>query len=279
MTNFVISYADIPFRAAYMQSGYGASFTVAEDYDWWPRWNTINGPRHNWYRSGTSSSVGHWLKYGLTSGTTSTVDHLLVARADYIHAKSPTIEYTVAVARSSDNVTYTEETSTPDISSYNLLGPRAEDFIIEIPLTSAYRYWRLEFVLSSASDFRCSKIHLGTFFDFAKEPVEYKPERIPASQSSWIASSGAQYLLRLDEPIYKLDVVWDGITDDLTTSFINKIVRYRHINPVFLYTRYKHAILDNQQLLHCQLTDFKTSQDKKIKDYNRIECTFEELIG
>lgn len=264
-TNLVISYPDIPFAATEFE---GDTFDSDRTL-----YNQINGPRY-WRSKRASASTSHIFTCLLPTGTTKAVDHLIISHADLLISQGVT---DIDLDSSADNAAWTNRIAESTFGSYSLIG-RGFDYVTDITATSAFQYWRLTYT-SSSSTLERGKAYFGTWFDFGYEPVAYDIERIPAREAVFFAGSGAKHFVRGDEPVYRFTFHYEGPTDDKIRDFYNYIVKYKHINPVFLYTRSDHTILDNARIVHCNLVEAVTQQRTVKNDYNRLTVTYEEILG
>lgn len=159
------------------------------------------------------------------------------------------------------------------ISATNLIGPRDEDLVRdEAAFTSAgnngaFTDWTLEF-FSSASppnwEFRVSKIFLGSWFDFGREPsLPYEIRREILSMSN----RESRYIIRFH---------WDGISETQKQNFISKILKFKDVSPIILYTKTNHDPLDGHQVLHAWIRDVII--EDTIPNRYKIIATFEEAI-
>jgi len=263
-TSLVISYPSIPFAAPYIN-------VSAASNPYRPEYNLIAGERYLTFEK--SAAATSWdITFGLGS-TTKSADHLILARADILQSLGVT---DLTLSRSSDDSAYTTELTTAAFASATLYGPDGNDYIAEFTATSAYQYWKL--ALSGAScKFNFSKLNVGTFFDFGVEPSAYEIDKPPAREAAFRSDSGALRMARTDQPRYFVRLAWSHVSDALATSFMQNIERYKHINPVFLYTRSVHAVLDNQRLLNCWLLN---ATSRYIEPgWNEVTADFVEVIG
>lgn len=279
-TNFVIAYSDIPFRATNVTKHYSSSYTTDAAFSDFQHYNTINGKRATIWKSVQTSDV-HALRYKLNSGITAQPDFYLISRADLLILGASDI--ITQVRYSTDDSTYNVETNATidTLNDETLIGPRSEDFLKEFTTSQNVRYWSFVAYSDGATTFqlKVGKVLLGNLFDFGYEPDAYDIEKIPASESQFYSTSAVRYTVRTDEPIYRLTVTWEGVTDDKVRDFFNNIVRWKHISPVFLYTRSDHRFLDNQRLLHCNLLSATSRQYSEKNDFNTVTATFEQILG
>lgn len=270
MTNLKIAYADIPYNAVTITP------TIADD-PLQPVYNLIAGERIWRYATvstGTSLSIVFDLGFDYAEKQ-NTADYLIIARADLLINTGVTA---VALARSADGSSYTNEVNDASFASATLYGPRTDDYIATFTATSAYRYWKVTFTSGGAINFWHSKLYFGRFLTFDNAP-EYTIRREASPQSEWYAASGAMFQARTQEPRYEFDFTWKGLADSTALDFNDKVVRFKDKCPVFLYTSAVTKILDVQTVVHAKLTRHEISRNSKITNYNQINATFTELIG
>jgi hypothetical protein len=137
------------------------------------------------------------------------------------------------------------------------------------------RYWRVSYA-GSSQVYRHSKCYFGKFFTFDYDP-EYEINIITAKNSAWYASSGAAYFCRPSDPVYQIKVTATACSDDTVERFDEHIVRFAHLNPVFLHDIEVPQVLNNHSPIHCWLTAY--SVEKIESNYNKITMVFEEDCG
>lgn len=274
-TNLVIAYVDIPHQAVRIWETYSSSDTAATYNSDLGYYNTIAGERHTYWVTQTTSNI-YCVAYGLNSGVTVTPDYCLISGKI---SETPT-NYKLVVQSSSDGVTWADESSTGAFSGETFYGVESDDLIEEFTASGAKRYWRAKFEKVSGSNaaFYLSKIYLGNLFDFSLEPDAYSIDRVPARFSNYYAASGSNHFVDLKREVYIIKIEWNGVSDDKVKDFYNKVVKFKHIYPVYLVTRSDHVYLDNQRILNCRLETCYTEQSATKADYNKVVCTFRQII-
>lgn len=263
MTSLLIAHPDTPFVAPYINPSAAANAYKRE-------YNLIAGDRATMFElaaAGTSWSI----TFGLGSQTRA-ADHLILARADILQTIGVT---TVTLAYSDDDSSYSTAYTNASFASATLYGPDGNDFIATFAATATHPYWKVTYSGSSCY-MTHSKCYFGMMFDMGVEP-SFSFERLPGKEGVFVADSGAQFTVRTEQPRYTFDLVWEHVSDLKTAAFFEKIDRYKHRNPVFLYTGSVHAVLDNQRLVNCELIDAKTAYVQA--DWNVITATFQEVLG
>jgi hypothetical protein len=235
----------------------------------------VTGLRSTYWINNVASDT-HTIYYYLNTGITAAPDHVIYGRLD----KFPS-NYKVKVESSTDASAWTTETTSARISTLTLIGPDATDYIVEFTASASRRYWRVRFFkdVNSDDNIYIGKIYLGNFFDWGVEPDDYSINRIPESQSNFYYGAGSQKITNLEDSVYQININWLGVTDDKVKDFYDKIVKYKHINPVFLYARSVAEVLDSQTLIHCRLISCSTEQVGRQPDYNLVRATFEQVLG
>ncbi len=279
-TNLLISHPDIWFRA----NGYNWNIAASSSNRYQSgstdlhRLNAMTGPRSQYFKCSTAIDEVRW-DFALPSGITSSVDHLIIARMDYLLNLAATT-YNVEV-RGDSSTTFGGAALLSDttIGAGDLID---FDYILYSSTpTSAFRYWQVKLYATGTPSLNhiFSKMYLGSMLDLGKDPESIEIQRVPISESQYYPASGAVHLGRIGQSIYKIKIDWIGISDEKTEEFSNKIERYKHWHTYFLYTKTNHEVLDNKRLLHCKLVSSSTSNPFKGTDGNSISASFEELVG
>lgn len=266
MTNLKIGIPDIPFNATRITAS-----NTTDDYA--NLYNLRGGKRSQYVKlSSAASSCSYTFDLGNNyTSRNSQVDYLAIGRADLLGAN------TVLVESSPDNATWTTRMNITSFTSTARYGPRSEDYINTITLTSAIRYWKITYSMSAGTNtFTHSKIGLGQLFNFSSDP-NFKFYVEQAKNIYRYAKSGAAEFLRSTTPVYTFEFEWFGQSDSVIKDFSNKLVRYADKLPVWLYTSAEHQILDSQRLVYAYLTHYESVRD--YAGFNTIRATFVESIG
>lgn len=267
--SFKISYAQIPFNSVSITPSVAANVDNNE-------WNLVAGPRYQrFYYGATAASRSTVYDLGTTyTSKNSTVDHIILARADFLKTDGCT---DIVLASSPDNAAWTSRITISSFGSATLVGPRAHDYVATTTETAQIRYWRVTYSTGGSSiAYRHSKCYFGKFFTFDYDPA-YEIDMIAAEQSYWYAASGAAHFVRPSEPIYRISLNATAVSDTTVKSFEDNIARYSHRCPVFLYDVGVPAVLNNVSPIHAWLVDY--SVEKVAYNYNQIRAVFEEAIG
>lgn len=231
--------------------------------------NIVTGPRSAQYRSDADANT-ITITIDLGSGNSSSVEYLLMARADIAKAQGMT-GFRCGGNGVGSGFTYTLGTSSSAQSaSYD--GTRSEDLIITESYNddigthtdTAHRYWEIKISSPGNYPLQFSKIYMGDFFDLGSDP-EY-PMQLLDDQIDISARRSAM----------RFELTWTGITNAKRTDFIEKIGSKIAENPVFLYTQNYHDYLNDARLIHCMIETFRFQTI--TVDNNNLSVTFEELI-
>lgn len=156
---------------------------------------------------------------------------------------------------------YTESVS--GISSSDLIGRHAEDYVLELDGDKYRDYWEMAISTSTSHIMKLRKAYLGQWFYFGVEPDA------PASFSGDVISS-----YRENRKTFSLK--WKGVTNDNLRLFIDNILNYYQFNPVVLYARDWTGVLNNEKVLHCKINEY--SLERNTHNNNTVSLVFEEII-
>ena len=250
MTNCLIGYPDIPKSTSLgepsMATGYNARSVVTGS----------RGDHVKLVANGTTAT------YEWDYGANTTPAYLYVARADLVR-KADSAATTWTVTGSASSSFTSPDTKTGTFNTSDLKNPRSEDLITTFTYSSAYRYWRARLTTTASIKHEFSKIYLGSWFDFGREPVA-NVEQTRRAASKWARATA--FAIRLQ---------WRGISDSLVNSLNTKIVQYRDTNPVILYDA-GDIILGGYRVIHARISDVDVQLD--TYDSNSVSIEFEELI-
>lgn len=270
MTNLLIAPADTALAAA----------SITPEYDNALGWNVrslFGGKRASEFKFSTDDTSST-IKLDLGSdyaSKESQVEFLILGRADRLQDEGQT---GIVLASSSDDSTYTDRITDASFASATLYGPRLQDYISTVTQTSAYRYWRLTYSASSAISYRHSACYFGSWLNLGKDP-NFECEIEEGSGKPFETTSGTKYFQRAYEPTYKFRFTWQHISNDALANFYARVVFYKYKAPVYLYTSNNHIILDNQRLVHCELTEASWRPMAGKGNYNELTAEFKEVIG
>lgn len=247
-SNFLIGYADIPFRAG----AASASGTAATGYG---SDKLVTGSRAEYFALATATTTTQTFAYDLGSGVTSTANYLAICNAKLLK-RGATV--TVALSNGGGAVLAAQ---TLNFSS--LTGPQSDDYITSFATSSTNRNWTVTITASTACKFEHSKHYFGTLFDMGREPLYTFPTKREKENG------------RVRVPPYVYELRWEGITDAVVQSLNSSIMRYRDINPVLLYDA-NNYVLNGFTSMHAQIIDHKI-EAATVNQYN-VTITFEQLI-
>ena len=182
---------------------------------------------------------------------------------------------------------FTSDWLTPPIvsglafSSDTLYGPHGDDYLTTFTESSAYRHWWLDFepTTGTTTNIEHSKHYFGNYFDFGIGPSAWTYSKTTEEGSHEATSSGANDMMRVEEPKFTFDFTWEGVSDDKTKEFMEKIAKRRDKNRFFLITTDEHQILANKRIIHVVCTSAETTNPSRASNWNTIKASFEEIIG
>lgn len=224
------------------------------------------------YTSRSSTGTGFTVAYDFGSGNDKAFDTVFVARADMLQ---DTAVSQFALQRSSNGSSWTNQYGAWTFSTDTLACPTATDFIDTFTLSSAYRYWRINFS-GTATNFKHSKHCFCTGFDFGDDPVAVIPSVSHESYSTEHASGDITFL-RMRRPQRTYKITWRGITDAKVYSLDTEILMWPDM-PMFLYTTTDHEILGDFRVVQVKPRG-KPVVKTLANDYNEITIDFIEQLG
>lgn len=272
MTSFLIGYPDIPISSITITP----TEAFAEDNQ---VENLITGHRYLLGKLNAASATSPKdivFDLGSDSNNHKPGSYIIIGRADILKNANVT---QLDVSRSSNGSLYTSEYNDSSFNSATLYGPRSEDYIGTFTETSNYRYWRVRYTVSGSSGLSHSKVYLGTLFDFEVEPADYDVQRQPAEITTFTATDGSKWVGKTSDPVYRVSLRWEFVTDDKVTEFNQKINKRKAIDTYFLYTATQTEVLDEKTLIHCQLLNARTERVSGIADCNTVYAEFVEVLG
>lgn len=258
--NLVIIYPDYLFRADGMTFTTGATGYSAN--------NVVTGCRQSFFRAASAVNQSSW-SVDLNSLDVSerAPDYAYFGGLNLSIAKSAGKAMTVYLKGSTDNTLTNdpEEWTEADLTLGDLYGRRSEDYVLEIDSASQLRYWRGRIETgASAADFQheLRKLYFGQWWYPDCEPD------VPARMT--VLHDGARAQRR------RLTLNWRGVTNALIEELDDKILKHRAYNPVVLYTREWHSILNAERVFNCIVTDFNI--DRTVHNRNNVRLEFTEVI-
>lgn len=250
-TNLLIGYPDIPFASAIVTEPTAATGYTSKAVS--------TGSRGKMFRQ---SAAGTTCTFEWDYATTTAPAYLYIARADLVRKKdSAATTWTVTGSAASSFTS--PDTKTGTFNTTDLKNPRTEDLITTFTYSSSYRYWRVRLTTTASIKHEFSKIYLGSWFDFGRDPVANLDQERRA-ESSW--SRHTQFRLRMQ---------WRGISDTLVNSLYTKIGQYSDTNPVIIYDT-NDIVLGGYRVMHAQVIEIGVAPD--TYNSNTVTMEFEELI-
>lgn len=251
-TNLVILYPQIQFIGDLIAQTADDNINLAE--------NSVNGGRRDHFKTNAAVTTSQ-LDYDFS--TNISPNFYLYARADLIKDNdSSTVS--VKLIGSATSSFGSPSTTSNTLSSANLYGPNSEDFLALGISPGSYRYWRGEIATTASFKHEYSKFWAGIAFDMGVDP--YFPRRL----NRIITQVGIR------RPQHIFTFKWSGVTNDKRQELIDKIVKYKDTNSVFLATNTYHDVLNEYRLIHCWIRDVRwTAKESSLND---LDITFEEAI-
>jgi len=164
------------------------------------------------------------------------------------------------------------------LSSQTLYGFNSKDYYTTFSTSTAYRHWWIDYENSASGSLEHSKLFLGSYFDFGVDPDDIAISKIEPREIKEYSTSGAIQFVKNEQSKYRFDITWLGLTDDVIKDFcVNVASKSYRKKGLYLFTTTDHTVLDNQRIVYCQLTDFRSESSKT--DWNTLTATFEEIIG
>lgn len=153
---------------------------------------------------------------------------------------------------------------TQSLDTETLVGPRQEDWIYKGTESSSYLYFYVTMGNNDTSIYTHSKEIFGQFFDFGRDPLFAR--RIDSE-----AQSAAE-----KRPAYRIEMMWEGITNTKRNEFLSKIGRYHRDTGVVLYCDTNLWPLLNNKMMYCRVDSIDFTPQNSTANSCRI--VFEELI-
>lgn len=286
MTNLLFLTPDIPAACTNYQTYRDDAAVQPNEDDFQPHRNTLRGHKWQLYRSGYAAAQHNALyDLGHVSGVANTkaCNFIVISRLDFMAALSEvsliqaTMDFTLQ--SSSDNSAFTARHTITDVSLASLVGSYSNDYVSIFADTSAFRYWRCNWLKTSGADFDLihGKVYFGSYYDVG-EDADYQIERLKPGDTAFYTSGDIEYPARIKHPTYQITLQYEGLTDAELLAFQTKVFNTALTTPIFLYTQSNHSILDNKRLLYCRLTDQPTIIQRKV-NWNDVSFTMLEDVG
>lgn len=250
-SNILLSFPQIPFA--------GSALAQATADTGFESQAIVTGPRTSIFRTASATQATTW---DYAASATQQPDHLIIARADLLRKADSTATLWSVTGSASSAFTSPNSVS-GTYGTGDLVGPRNEDLVVSLTHGSSYQYWRVKNVTTASVRHNVAKMYLGNWFDMGRDPIYgVLQKRVVETENN-------------RDPRYVFDVEWNGISDQKRQDFIGSIVKWRDVNPVFVYDS-ADVMLNDVRLLHCWLTAFEFKANSKNNNY--IKVTFEEAI-
>lgn len=255
MTNCLLIYPDIPVNLT------GSSIREPVAASGYSPKNISTGGRAEEFRAASATRQTVW-EWDMGASYTAMPDHFALCRADLLYySQYLPVSYTIQGAA---DAAFTGASIVSGLyGPASLTGNASEDFIRSISFNTAQRYWRVTLSTTNEVTHQLSKLYLGRYFDFGKEPTfDY-------------AESFAYKTPAERRPPRRFNLTWRGITNAKKQDFISKIAKYRDTNSVIVWDQADY-ILSNMRSCHCRIVDLKI--DSVTYNNNTISVYFEELV-
>lgn len=246
MTGFLIGFPDIPFEAASITSNLTASIGYEAH-------NTITGGRGDSFRLAASTVSDLALTYSLSADAQA--EFAWIGRASML--KGSNVQ---SITLNAGSTIY----QNTDFQNATLVGRKLDDFIATFARCAPAKPFVLTLSASPGSYYPMSKVYMGLFFDFGRDPIK-KISFTQASDSELSRSNALSFSL-----------TWEGIGADKMTELSDSLLAYADINPVILYDS-SAKVLPGCVAMHAKISGHTIEPDSVPGQY-RITLSFEELI-
>jgi hypothetical protein len=263
--SILIAYPDIPVNAVRVVTSHAYS-------DFQPYWNLFKGKRYHHGKLAATTAANRELAFTLQDGLPQSASYCILSRADLLIAQGATSHN---LQRSTDGLSWTTVDTMPIIPN-NLIGVRSQDLIDTFTQTSTFQYWRSQIVGANAVT-RYSKLYFGNMFDIGTHPDSFSYNQERAQSADFEADSGAKHQIQTGLPKYNFRITWEGITDAKCAEMA-RILKSNY-DSLFLYAPTQPQILAGFSLVHVRCLSFQKEDTEGWPNWNRITCSFEELIG
>lgn len=254
-TNLLIGYADIPNAAASLTLSRAASSI-------YPYENLFGGNRTDLFYLNAAASGDTLATFDLGASVTKATNFIYISRANLLQqAGVGTI--TVKGGAANNYATATTVRTLSSFGSQTLYGPNSDEFIDSFTLSSAFRYWFINYNSATSGQLPHAKLFFGTAFDPGRDP------NAPATITR-IKMGGAQI-----RPSYSFELSWEGLSYAKAIEMYLKFYKTRRFAPLVIFTTSWHDILMGHRAIFCRLTDM--SMPPRVTDFCDVSATFEEM--
>ena len=275
MSTFNIAYNDIPRRAALITAG--------NENANHPHENLFYGPTGIYWQS-NGNQTASTITLDLGSGNTAPVDYLALRGLRTMIQGKGGATVDVELHGSTDNFAASDVTiiTMLDIELTDLRGRYNEDLIETIPLSTAYRYWRIEINSTSGITHLLHKAYFGRLFNFGGISPRYpfSSNLDTGAGRGFISDAGTTFSTSSGRAVSQKQLSWHGLSDAITEEFREKIEPYLSDFPVFLYTplAFPHVVIAN--LIVFGWLSSQISSGDKYTNANSISMNFrEDILG
>lgn len=200
--------------------------------------------------------------------TPSAIDYLVIARADCLQSVD-----SVIIEESADGISWSAITTVP--GPLQLTGPDSRDLLVILDEEISTQYLRITILYSTMVQTCFSKIYFGKLFAFNKEPSTQTAESRSSDRTSpFRTTSGKQIGARTSKPTYMYNMVYEGITDELTETFLRKVLFDYNLFVMFVGDS---NFLNSQDVIHGFISAPRITRTDR--NQNKIEFDFTEMTG
>lgn len=247
----------------YLFFGEGYSFsTGATGYE---AKNAVTASMQLRFKQSAAASGADWnADLDLVDADDRSPDYLYCAGLNLSIAKGGLVNVILQGSTASNFSASTQTTTASDVGLDDLVGRNNEDYVLEAVTNDARRYWRGRFTNGTGTSnfaYELRKMFFGQWWYPGVEPdVPFRLSMLPGD--------------RLNRR--RINLRWRGVSNANLYIFTDRIVKHRRYNPVVLYTREWHSILNGERVLRCELTNFSFSPS--VAGLNNIDAEFTEII-
>lgn len=227
--------------------------------------NVVNASMQLTYKKATAGSSSDWsADLNLVAADDRSPDYIYCAGLNLSIAKGGQMNVILQGSTASDFSASTQTTTVNNVNLSNLVGRNSDDYVLEAVTNDARRYWRGRIVCGTAvSNFQheLRKMYFGQWWYPGVEPdAPFRMSDLPGDRMNR----------------RRLNLRWRGVTNDKLYILTERIIKHRRYNPVVLYTREWHSILNGERTFRCEVTNFSFS--RSVHNLNDVEVEFTEII-
>ncbi len=235
-----------------------------------PFW-TLGINRSLWITRAIAGSNLNFI-YDLGTSVDRTFNYLIIKKANLLNLdlSNPT----VTIQRSADGISYTDIDSVSLTGSTIYQSPALEDYLLNLgALETDDRYIRIKLDVAGTSRFKTTGFYFGQFVEFQNDPSDIRIS-LEKTNGTWISESGRAWSKEFDSYKYKIQLFFEGVTNEQIFNFYRTIAKTARKSGVFLHTT-NSTILDGFEVLHCALVKF--NHEEIEPNYNLVSVELLEL--